>query len=567
MKKRLLGIASIVVLLSLSVFSCKYDICSASESTVLALDKAIKEAGDLKKATKISTDGNDVFTTDKWVTQADADKLKVAIDAANAVKENPDATNEDVQKATDNLSKAIQTFKAAQKDGKVDKGELNTLIGTAETLKNDTKVSTIGDGSDVYTSEKWVTEADANKLTDAITKAKAVNVNTATASEVKAAIEALTKAKEDFETAKKPGLKVDRRALEEAIKKAKEIDKNYGVWVSYDNGANRYKGEKWVTADVLNKVKDAIAPAETVLNNTSANQAAVDAETKKLTDVLKEFEDSKKDGTKERLFGINFNIEPKIGFDGIKFLDSHLEATYPKGETEAPTTIPDGTKVQFKYVGRKVDNIVVKSESVQFPPADETLRPDGAGVYTLLVNSDKRVKITLVPLYKITVRRGSEDFIEFIDRTASNNDYYKDNEYYKDADVKFKVNAQGKRFNVKVNGKEISAGSDGVYTIKKLDSEKTVEVNFENEARVWKEIKPNRNAKYFDFEFLGDYVEYKSVPIGTEIKFKVTAKDPSKWTVVSVKHNKGTLTSPANDGVYSFTLEETDKIIVFVKEK
>ena len=81
------------------------------------LEEALKAAQDAQKDVMISEDGSDVDPADQWVPQSAADALKEAIDAAQAVKDNPDANQDEVDAAADALKRAQKTFDETKKDG------------------------------------------------------------------------------------------------------------------------------------------------------------------------------------------------------------------------------------------------------------------------------------------------------------------------------------------------------------------------------------------------------------------------------------------------------------------
>lgn len=67
-----------------------------------------------------STDGSDVVTTQKWTTVEEKQALQDAVTTAEAVRDKADATVEELTQATAELTIAITTYEAAQKDGTKD---------------------------------------------------------------------------------------------------------------------------------------------------------------------------------------------------------------------------------------------------------------------------------------------------------------------------------------------------------------------------------------------------------------------------------------------------------------
>lgn len=66
---------------------------------------------------KVSVDGSDIATAEKWTTEADKTALENEVEAAKSVVENKDATTKDVEDATAKLKLAVKTYTDAQQDG------------------------------------------------------------------------------------------------------------------------------------------------------------------------------------------------------------------------------------------------------------------------------------------------------------------------------------------------------------------------------------------------------------------------------------------------------------------
>ena len=81
-----------------------------------AIDSAITAANQAKKDVKISTDGSDVLTQYKWVTQEASDALDQAIATATAAKTSAKRQQE-VTIAVTALNEAIATYENAKQDG------------------------------------------------------------------------------------------------------------------------------------------------------------------------------------------------------------------------------------------------------------------------------------------------------------------------------------------------------------------------------------------------------------------------------------------------------------------
>jgi hypothetical protein len=175
---------------------------------------AIDTARNDYDATKVSTDGSDINKTDQWVTSDVQSTFKDAIDAARAVYSNDDATQDEVDAATEAIVKATEDFNAAKKYGTlgVEKDSLKDAIDSATADMNGTKVST--DGTDVPPSDQWVTSDVQKALVDAIAAAQGVYDSTsATQQEVDEATATLNDAVSTFDAAKKPGTEAKPNAF------------------------------------------------------------------------------------------------------------------------------------------------------------------------------------------------------------------------------------------------------------------------------------------------------------------------------------------------------------------
>lgn len=82
-----------------------------------ALTSAIKEANTNKESVKVSADGKDVESTSKWVTEADKAAYTKAIEEAQKIADDKNATKENVAKAVTDLGTATATFDKAKKAG------------------------------------------------------------------------------------------------------------------------------------------------------------------------------------------------------------------------------------------------------------------------------------------------------------------------------------------------------------------------------------------------------------------------------------------------------------------
>jgi hypothetical protein len=174
-----------------------------------SLESAITAAEAEKALVAISVDGSDVASGKDWVTQAVMDTFDAVIAAAKAVKDNTAATQAEVDAALSVLNAARATFGGAKAPGtktsNFTMAELAELITAADSVK--TGVVSSANGSDVYPTVQWVPAAILDALDAAISAAEAITEGDPQPNK-DAAYTALNNAKNDFNTAKKPGTKV-----------------------------------------------------------------------------------------------------------------------------------------------------------------------------------------------------------------------------------------------------------------------------------------------------------------------------------------------------------------------
>ena len=254
--------------------------------TVKSLTDAIAEATELLNATEKSADGTDVPTTKKWVTETDWNTFSDAIADAQAIVDDDTSNETAVNGAVTTLSGAKDTFVAAQQDGtkveapdtSVNKTELNTKIGEAQTLLDSVKSS--ADGSDVSTKEEWVTPTYYNALQTAITNGTTVKEKAdATEQEVTEAVTALTTAMKDVSDNKAPGSNTDevtppaetnKEKLTAAIAAAKEM---LNATVKNDKEGEGVESGFWATTEAWNEFNTAIQAAEAVTEEAECAEA------------------------------------------------------------------------------------------------------------------------------------------------------------------------------------------------------------------------------------------------------------------------------------------------------
>jgi hypothetical protein len=173
-----------------------------------ALNGAITAANAAKAGVVVDDAAGNVPVGTSWVTQAEWDAFGTAISAADAVAENADAAQAEVNGAASDLSAATAAFNAAKKAGTkqppADKDALDGAITAANAAKAGVVVDDAAGNVPVGTS--WVTQAEWDALNTAISAAEAVAENAgATQAEVDAAVSPLTAATEAFNAAIEEG--------------------------------------------------------------------------------------------------------------------------------------------------------------------------------------------------------------------------------------------------------------------------------------------------------------------------------------------------------------------------
>ena len=176
--------------------------------------------------------------------------LQAAIEAAQAVLDDPAATQEEVNAQTDALNAAIA---ALVEKPVVDKTELQTAVADAN------KFAASDENKEKYTEDSWKT------IEEAITVAQAVlNKPEATQEEVNDALKALTDAKENLKTKEPSVEKPGKAELEETVNDANAFVKGL-------------ENPEMYTEESLNALKEAIAMAEEVLASETATQDEINA--------------------------------------------------------------------------------------------------------------------------------------------------------------------------------------------------------------------------------------------------------------------------------------------------
>lgn len=200
-------------------------------------------------------EANETVTNTAAYTEESLKALRAAIKAAQAVLNDPAATQEEVNAQTDALNAAIA---ALVEKPVVDKTELQTAVADAN------KFAASDENKEKYTEDSWKT------LEEAITVAQAVlNKPEATQEEVNDALKALTDAKENLKTKEPSVEKPEKSELQETVNDAKAF-------------VEGLENPEMYTEESLNALKEAIAMAEEVLAYETATQDDINAAMRKV---------------------------------------------------------------------------------------------------------------------------------------------------------------------------------------------------------------------------------------------------------------------------------------------
>ena len=229
-----------------------------------------------------SDENKEKYTEDSWKT------LEEAITVAQAVLNKPEATQEEVNDALKALTDAKENLKTKEPSvEKPGKAELEETVNDANAFVKGLE------------NPEMYTEESLNALKEAIAMAEEVLASeTATQDEINAAMRRVKEAKENL-AQKKPAVATE--ALENAIANARELAQDTATYTEESRAALN------AAVDAAQKVlEDANATQETVDKQTEAVEAAikalvkikVPAETDKLKEAVKEAEELVKDTEK-----------------------------------------------------------------------------------------------------------------------------------------------------------------------------------------------------------------------------------------------------------------------------
>ncbi len=273
---------------------------------------------DKSKLDEAITDANNTKLTDKYNNASDDTKSKFdeALKKAENVKNDSNATQKEVDDATNNLKQAQNDL-----DGQTtDKSKLDEAITDANNTKSTDKYNNASDDT-------------KSKFDEALKKAEEVKNNSnATQKEVDDATNNLTQAQNNLD-----GQTTDKSKLDEAITDANNT-----------KSTDKYKN---ASDDTKSKFDDALKKAEEVKNNSNATQKEVDDATNNLKQAQNDL-----DGQTTNKDTLN---------DAIK------DANDAKG-TDKYKNASDDTKSKFDDALKKAENVKNDSNATQKEVDDAT---------------------------------------------------------------------------------------------------------------------------------------------------------------------------------------------------
>ena len=163
--------------------TCKVTVTAADKKE---LETAITEAKSAKTDIAVSTDGSDVEPSKKWVTQSEMASFDNAITKAETVKNNNNATAEQITEAITALNGAKEAFVKAQKAGtketvvKVDSVTLNNTTLTLTVDETATLTATVAPENATNKEIKWESNNQSVATVDENGTVTAVGEGTAT---------------------------------------------------------------------------------------------------------------------------------------------------------------------------------------------------------------------------------------------------------------------------------------------------------------------------------------------------------------------------------------------------
>lgn len=215
------------------------------------------------KYVAVSINGNDIYTTDKWTTQAEKTVFDTVVASAQAIARDTKASQTQVNDAYKNLNSALANYQAVQKYGKKytagDKSTLTSLINSIQYV-----TVSWNNGNDVNSYTAWTTQAERNAIDSAVASAQSVVNNAyATYDQIATAINNLNNAITTYKNAHKYGYYgygADKSTLSWTISSIQYVTVS-------TNGYDIPSYTPWTTQAERNAIDSAVASAQSVVNN------------------------------------------------------------------------------------------------------------------------------------------------------------------------------------------------------------------------------------------------------------------------------------------------------------
>ena len=245
----------------------------------------------------VSTNGDDVSTTEKWTTQAARTAFDTAVLSTQAVARDTKASQAQVTTAITTYNNALATYQAAQSFGKKygngDKATLTSLINSVQYVT----VSYYGNYQSYNTA--WTTQAEKDALVNAVSSARNVANNYyASQYEISNAYNNLNNAITTYKNAHKygnngnNGYNGDKSSLTSLIS---SVQSQY-VTVSWNNGSDVSYNTTWTTQAEKDALVNAVSSAQGVVNNYNASQYDISNAYSNLNNALSTYNNAKKYG-------------------------------------------------------------------------------------------------------------------------------------------------------------------------------------------------------------------------------------------------------------------------------
>jgi hypothetical protein len=259
-------------------------VVSAAAVVKTALQSAITAAETLRDDTTEGASAAAVPYGTHYVTAAEKAAYQTAIDDAQAVVDDPIATQTEVDAAVSELAAATTTFTTAR-DAKTGtlatKAVLLGEINAAQAVLD--AITALDPGNTTPNGTVYTTTAVKSAYQTAINAALATHgsVSEGDTTAIQAALTALAAATVTFNTGKEQTWTVSKTALQTAIDTANGI--TLGNYTESADGNDVLTSGKWVLTGKKAAFTGALSTANTVKNDAAATQGAVDAAASALT--------------------------------------------------------------------------------------------------------------------------------------------------------------------------------------------------------------------------------------------------------------------------------------------